>query len=332
MQISESEQTSKQIPVISVLISAYNAERFIRQSVQSILDQTYRSFELLITDDGSSDNTLAILEEFRDERIRLFRQSNKGLTQSLNQMLESARGEYIARQDADDYSAPNRFDKEVEFLDANPAIALVGTWAMQVDDDNREIYRFSAETNPLTLSQLLVEENPFVHGSWLTRKSVLKELKGYREEFQCSQDYDLLLRMKENYKVSNIPVVLYYKRHTEGMISVQNVSRQRWFATLAQRCWRERADFGIDHIQQGKFELPEFDFQNETFLGTLAYRKHLVSVFSRQGDAKQTRKEIRRLLRLRWFDPFAWFQYLLSLAGGKVLKFVSHLWDSLRRE
>ena len=329
---SGSERIVQATPVISVLISAYNAERFIQQCVQSILDQSFTDFELIITDDGSTDDTLSILKEFDDPRIHLVQQENKGLTHTLNDMLEKAKGEYIARQDADDYSSPDRFQKEVEFLENNPSIALVGTWALQIDDENREIYRFTPEVSSLALSQLLVEENPFVHGSWLVRKSAMLSLGGYRNEFQCSQDYDFLLRMKEGYKVSNLPELLYYKRHTEGMISVQNVSRQRWFAELAQRCWRERADFGIDHIQEGKLSLPGFDSDNETFLGTLAYRKHLVSVFSRKGDARQTRIEIYKLLSVRWFDPFAWFQYILSLGGGRFLRAVSQLWDSLRRE
>ncbi len=327
-----SDQSLKFQPRVSILLSAYNSEQFIQPCVRSLLDQTFEDFELLVVDDGSTDRTWEILKSFNDPRLKVARQDNMGLTVTLNVLLAQAKGVYIGRQDADDYSLPERIEKEVRFLDSHADIALVGTWSVQIDDDNEEIYRFEPEARPEALNQLLVEQNPFIHGSWLVRREALLQLGGYREEFRCSQDYDLLLRMKENYRVSNIPEVLYAKRHTSGMVSVRNVSRQSYFGELARKCWRERADFGIDHIQKGLFEAPVFNVSDESKTGMILYHKHLISVFARKGEAAKIRAEIYKLLRISRFDPFAYMQYLLSFGGNRVLRMTSRLWDSLRRE
>ena len=116
-------------PVISVVLPVYNCADYVAEAVQSILDQTFSNFEFLIIDDGSTDATSNVLQGFRDPRIRSITQENHGLAFTLNRGLELSRGRYVARQDADDISLPDRLGKQVAFLEAHPACALVGTWA-----------------------------------------------------------------------------------------------------------------------------------------------------------------------------------------------------------
>ncbi len=130
--------TSEKVPRVSVLMSVYNGERFLRDSVESILGQTFTDFEFLILDDGSTDSTCEILEEYanKDARIVLVRNDrNLGLTRSLNKGLRLVRGEYLARQDADDISLPKRLEMQVKFLDAHPEVGVVGS-ALEIIDEN----------------------------------------------------------------------------------------------------------------------------------------------------------------------------------------------------
>ena len=319
-------------PLVSVIMSAYNAEQFLHQCVESILDQSFSDFEFLVVNDGSSDATQNILESFDDERLKVTYQENQGLTTTLNTLLGQCRGKYIARQDADDYSLPDRLQRQVAFLEKYVDIALIGTGTVQVDHSNAQIHRFIPETKPITLSQQLVEVNPFTHGSWMVKSSVMQELGGYREAFRFSQDYDLLLRMNEKYQLSNLDEVLYAHRHNRDMVSVVNVDAQRYFAELARQCWRERSDFGEDCIQNGSYVPEDEEGGKDKTEGLIRYHKHLISAWTRNGDARKTRHELRELLKLSPREPFAWMQYLLSFGGGRFLKRITETWENLRKE
>ncbi len=313
-------------------MSTYNSAQFLERCIDSILGQTLADFEFLVVDDGSTDDTRKILDSYDDPRMVVFHQPNEGLTVTLNRLLGIASGKFVARQDADDFSYPTRLEQQHGFLDAHPEVALVGSWSTQIDDYDNPIHRFEPETRPEALSQILLESNPFTHGSWFVRREVMESLGGYRNEFRYSQDYDLLLRMSEKYRMANIPEMLYAKRHTRGMVSVGNAGTQSYFGELARRCWRERADFGVDHISNGQFVPPDQGTVPDTRSGVVSYHKHLISMWSRKGDAARVRREIRALFRISPIEPFAWMQYLLSLGGGRLLRVTADLWDGLRRE
>src|SRR5437867_4347597 len=116
-------------PSISVVLPVYNCPHYVGEAIDSILAQSYADFELIVINDGSTDETPRVLERVRDSRVRLYAQENRGLAATLNRGIELARGRYIARQDQDDASLPERLEKQVAFLDAHPNCALVGTWA-----------------------------------------------------------------------------------------------------------------------------------------------------------------------------------------------------------
>lgn len=204
-------------PLVSIIMGVYNCKNkhLLEESVKSIVNQTYNNWELIICNDGSSDNTYKVLKEIQklDKRINVVSYNeNKGLPYALNECLKSSRGIYIARQDDDDISYPNRLDKEVLFLENNKEYALVGSIAEVYDDDG--VYgEYNLEEKPTNESFLW--NSPFLHPSIVIRKEVLKKCDGYRiaKETRRCEDYDLFMRMYSlGYKGYNIQEKLYKYR------------------------------------------------------------------------------------------------------------------------
>lgn len=207
------------MPLVSVILPVYNAERFIRESVDSILSQTYGDFELIIINDGSTDNSLSVLESIRDPRIVLISQQNKGLAATLNYGLTLAKGEFIARQDNDDLSLPSRFEKQLAFLQSNPAVDVVGTWAEIMDETGKATGKFHRHpTDSLQLKFRLLFDNPFVHSSVMFRKSIVTKAGNYDTDRSIFEDYNLWSRIARISQVANIPeVLLRYREVNSGM-------------------------------------------------------------------------------------------------------------------
>jgi glycosyltransferase involved in cell wall biosynthesis len=210
--------TSLPVPLVSVVLPAYNAQQFIASAVQSILDQTFTDFEFIIINDGSTDQTPAILHKFadRDSRIRLISRPNTGYVPALNEGLALARGKYIARMDADDLSLPARFEKQVAYLNANPDCVLIGTNTVQMDRDGDLIgpipdIAFGHEN---INHDLLRRGWPIVHPAVMIRAAALSVAGTYRPEFCPNEDHDLFLRLGEIGRLENLPdVLLHYRRH-----------------------------------------------------------------------------------------------------------------------
>jgi glycosyltransferase involved in cell wall biosynthesis len=199
------------------------------QAIESILTQTFRDFEFLILDDGSRDQqTRFHLDRWssRDDRLRVFHEPHRGLTCTLNRGLEVARGEFIARQDADDWSEPQRFFRQFEYLRAHPDIALTGTDTQLHRADGQPLWRLRLPRTTAELSQALLKSNPFVHGSTMFRRELALRIGGYREQFPCSQDYDFFWRLTEAGGAANLDEVLYHYRYRGGAVSAQRAADQ----------------------------------------------------------------------------------------------------------
>jgi glycosyltransferase involved in cell wall biosynthesis len=207
-------------PLISVVLPLYNGELYIEEAINSILNQTFKDFELLIINDGSKDRSAEIVKNMSDERIILISQKNTGMAGALNHGLSIAKGQLIARQDADDISHPDRFQKQVDFLKNNPDCALVGTWARIFSDKGSKSRFHQHPTGNLTLKLLLLFNNPFVHSSLMIKKSALDEV-GYFDTFkdQLIQDYELWSRIAAKFEIANIPEVLQDYREVSTSIS-----------------------------------------------------------------------------------------------------------------
>jgi glycosyltransferase involved in cell wall biosynthesis len=202
-----------------VLLPVYNGGAVLSDSIKSILDQTYRNFELIIIDDGSTDDSASIIREFDDARIRSYNQRNRGLAGTLNRAIELSTGEYIARQDQDDLAYPQRLAKQIEFLETRPHCAMVGTWA-SIWTGEREASRVHRHpTDSLVLKFELLFDNPFVHSTIMVRKSALAKVGFYDELRQPPEDYELWSRIARKFEVANIPEILEIYREVPSSMS-----------------------------------------------------------------------------------------------------------------
>lgn len=210
---------------VSVVIPMYRGEKTIRHSLESVLNQDVAACEVIALDDGSPDGCAEIVESMipsaLDKQLSLYRHQNRGLAGTLNRGIELARGKYIARQDQDDLVVAGRLAKQKTYLDNNPDIALVGTWA-QIYEGDRPSDRFHRHpTLPDALKLFLLFDNPFVHASVMVRAEVLRTIGGYSEdpERQPPEDYELWSRIARRYKVANLPEVLTVYREMPGSMS-----------------------------------------------------------------------------------------------------------------
>lgn len=208
-------------------MSVYNGTIYLRESVESILNQTLKDFEFIIINDGSTDNTWEIISEYakQDQRIKLFKnEQNIGLTKSLNKGLRLAQGEYIARQDADDVSLPNRFKLQTHFLDQHSEVGAVGSVAEIIDEHGLSLGKSNVPLEHESLQVCLLVNNCLYHSSMMLRQSLLQTLGGYKEELCYAQDYDLWWRISRLARLVNLPDQLILVRRSHKNIS--NVYRQ----------------------------------------------------------------------------------------------------------
>jgi len=213
-------------PPVSVVVPVYNGERFLAEAVASILEQTYANLELIVIDDGSTDGSLRVLQRFRDPRMRvLVNERNLGGARSANRAMTEARGVYVARMDQDDVSLPRRLERQVEFLEGHPEIAVVGTWVQIVDDEGREIGHRRFATGSDDVRKALLRFCALVHSSVMFRKAPVVAAGGYgtgRLGRHC-RDYELWLRLSETVRLANIPEVLVQYRVHSGQMSSERV-------------------------------------------------------------------------------------------------------------
>jgi glycosyltransferase involved in cell wall biosynthesis len=209
-------------PLISVCMPVYNTEPYIAEAVESILAQTYRNFEFIIVDDGSTDRSLAILERFaaQDARIRLSSRPHAGYLVRLNEMLDEARGDLIARMDADDVAMPERFIRQIDFLDAHPDVVAVGSRVLAIDSDGDPIAEFctTQEHEEIDRAHLDVRGGFINHPVAMIRTGVIRAIGGYRADYWPGEDVDLWLRLAEIGRLANLPEsLLKYRRHLESI-------------------------------------------------------------------------------------------------------------------
>lgn len=202
-------------PKISVLMPVYNCELYIREAIESVLNQTFNDFEFLIVDDASTDKTVSIIKSFNDSRIKLIEKfQNLGIIDSLNYGIEIARGDYIARMDGDDICLPERFEKQVVFLDNNSDVILCGTAFQLIETD--KIIKHPSDHEAILIK--LCFGTSFCHSSIMGRKEVFLQDK-YDENFKHAEDYDLWTRLAFKGQLANIDDVLLKYRVHENQIS-----------------------------------------------------------------------------------------------------------------
>lgn len=238
-------------PVVSVALAVFNAQRYLSEAIDSILQQTFTDFELIIIDDGSTDKSLKILQRYalHDSRIRLFSRENRGIAKTRNEITRLAQGEFIAVMDADDVMMPDRLANQVEFLRQHPNVVCVGGAHDFIDEAGRVLFHLEEPTQDADIQRLALKgKTPINHPSAMIRRSALLQVGGYNETRATVADLDLFLRLGEIGQLANLKAtVLKYRQHG-GSVSerkqLQQIADRR---EACEQAWQRR---GI----QGQFE------------------------------------------------------------------------------
>jgi glycosyltransferase involved in cell wall biosynthesis len=206
------------IPLISIILPVYNGQEFLKKTISSVLNQSFNNFEFLIIDDHSSDNSLNIINSFQDSRIKLIKNnSNQGQILTENKGLNIAKGKYIARIDQDDIFLPKKLEKQINFLEKNPKITGIGTWAIHINEKDKIIKKIKTPTSNKEIIKVLLYNNPIFHPSVMFRKKEILELGSYNHKKKYTEDYALWCQLlTSGYKLSNIPEYLtQYRIHNQ---------------------------------------------------------------------------------------------------------------------
>ena len=314
-------------PKISVIMPVYNnAEKYTKEAIESILNQTFTDFEFIIVYDPSFDNSLInIINSYSDARIRIIENKKRiGLVKSLNKALRYAHGEYIARQDADDISLPNRLELQLDFLEKHPEVALLGTGIYVIDENGNEIEKRIMHPSP---KKSLLKGNRFIHGSVMFRKSVIDELGAYNELFKNSEDYELWLRISQKYDVNNLTMPLYKLRYHGSSISSAKIEEQQMYAVLARKlAMNEIKEETLRDLQDN----PPFFYQTLNRNDKIMFHKAVAYNHAQNNDLLSLRRECFKAFKLNPFDLENNLQLLSSLFGLRGVRVTHQLYRYAR--
>lgn len=200
-------------PVLTVLLSAYNTEKYIQQAIDSILNQTFKSLELIIADDGSSDRTKKIIDSYRDERIIVSHNSkNLGKTTTINRLFKLSRGTFITIHDADDLSHPSRFKKQIEFLQQNSNFQMCGTSFITINADGKLLSRHRQPNDWKEIRKNITKVSQFHGPTILFKANIIDKIGGLFRSITMGEDIDLTMRITEKFSATNLDEYLYHYR------------------------------------------------------------------------------------------------------------------------
>nr|MCR5024531.1 glycosyltransferase [Lachnospiraceae bacterium] len=214
-------------PLISVVMATYNDAQDLKRSVGSILRQTFRRLEMIIIDDGSTDNTQEVLLGIQDDRLVLIKNDkNKGLPYSLNRGIMCARGKYIARMDADDISFPKRLELQYEYMESHPDITICGCDYVYLNENRKPVY-YHVDDNSDEIRSRVIYTQPLAHPSWVIRKADISGKIKYNNKFKRSQDYEMMCQIiKHGLKLGNVEKTLLFYDYRDNSISHKNKTRK----------------------------------------------------------------------------------------------------------
>lgn len=234
-----------QEPKVSVLMPVYNGETYLPTAIDSVLSQTLTDLELIVINDGSTDRSEFLLEKFQkqDSRIRLISRGNTGIVPALNEGLSHARGQYIARMDADDIAMPERFAQQVEFLDSHPEHVAVGSRTLMIDPEGLPIKVHNDLLTHEEIDQAYLNGGfgTITHPAVMLRHETMQTIGGYRKEMDLAEDDDLFLRLAEIGKLANLPqVLLKYRQHLKSFSSTKFSKGLQVAITALQEAYQRR--------------------------------------------------------------------------------------------
>lgn len=251
---------------ISVITPVFNAEKYLRKAIDSIIEQSFIDWELIIINDGSNDSSEDIIASYADTRLKYYKnESNIGLIATLNKGIDLCKGEYIVRMDADDISEKDRFKIQLAFLEDNKEYAMCGSYAKVIDENSNETGKIlNLQANDYLQINLLFSV-PFIHPSMMIRSDVLKN-NYFDPKYKHAEDYELWCRIANNYKIANIPdYLIRYRWHTTN-VSVTNSEVQENIKNKIIR--QELQKIGLQPSEKElylhKVTFQQFDSKKET--------------------------------------------------------------------
>jgi GT2 family glycosyltransferase/glycosyltransferase involved in cell wall biosynthesis len=300
------------VPRVSVVMPVYNAGRYLAPAVESVLAQTFRDFEFIIVDDGSTDSSLEVLRAYekQDARIRFISRPNTGLVGALNDGIAAARGEFIARMDADDVSLPARLERQVEILQSDAECLAVGSDVLFIDPEGAPLIRRNPPLQHAGIVAELLEGNggALIHPSVVFRRDALVACGGYREEAIHLEDFDLYLRLMSHGRLANLPeALLLYRQHPASINHTQGTREARRAAMVnplrSERCLAPLPMAAVEPSLGGEAD----------------WRRHWAFDAARGGHWRSARKNALRAVAAAPWKRQNWACLRYVLAGEKAL-------------
>lgn len=295
-------------PVISVIMPVFNSLRYLDEAVNSILQQSFRDFEFLIFDDGSTDGSLKKLQQYvnKDKRIQLFAREHRGLTILLNEGLKKARGKYIARMDSDDIALINRFETQLTFLAQNPECVAVGSEILRIDPEGLPIGIKGQPTKHEEILQALLNGKGGIinHPSAMFPRAALEKIGGYRCYLEPAEDFDLFVRLSEIGTLANLPQVLIkYRLHCQRTTNRRRDIQLEKVREIVHQAWFKR----------GMGAPPKDLLNSQPILSPIESRNHWAQTAISQGYLVTGLKHFFILLVNRPYSLTTWKMVLRAL-------------------
>lgn len=220
LHVAEKKNDVVKKPLLSVVMLVYNAEKYLAEAIDSVLNQTFRDFEFIIINDGSTDRSQEIISTYKDKRIRLINNPNRGIPYSRNLGLKEARGEFLAWFDSDDIILPKRFEKQIRFLQANEQFGVCGTWLHRFNGTKN--YTAKVSKDPEIIKAKLLFKTSVLNATAMYRLSMIKKAGvKFNNDLPISEDYDFYLQCSKHFPLTNLQEVLYRYRASETSIVKQ---------------------------------------------------------------------------------------------------------------
>ena len=307
-------------PLVTVLMPARNTARYIGEAIASVLKQSFTDFELLIINDGSTDNTVEIIAGFNDPRIRVFYQPPAGIAAALNKGLQLAKGELVARFDSDDICFPQRLEKQAAFLKSNPGYVLTGSDAEYITETGEHLFNFkcTGHTHEEIMQQLEVY-CPFIHSSVMYRRMPVVSAGGYSPHAHQFEDYLLWVRLQHAGKYHNIPEPLLQVRFNTQSVTID----EKWRSRKFRRTKKEIIRHGFITEPEGKILKAELMKQDHPRIKAGAYealcgKKFLLDNYK----PAMARHHLGRAIRLFPLRADNYALYMLSFCPSRLLRWL----------
>ncbi len=328
----------EKIPLVSILMPVYNGSEYLRPAINSILNQTFDNFELIIVNDGSTDDSLAIIETYADTRIVILNQENQGVARSLNNGLRIAKGKYVRRHDADDISTPDSIEIQMNFLEQNPNYAMVCAQQAFMTSNGKIAPKFKVPNSKYFEGQIKKDlsfddfsndrSSPVVHGTACFHRQIVLNLGSYRTEFIVSEDNDLWLRILEKHRIAVLNRCIYYMRIHPNSATHRHASKISFFRKILIDYSLERREKGSDPIMRGEgIQMPSFDSikpeEKSTFAAGKNFREDLRYMYSLVSNAKDTKlmsSMFWTILKDGWKDKRTYKLLLFPILGDKLVQ------------